>query len=135
LTEVKALADAYSRYEYFYVINNKVLLSGDLQGRTTFITHSERDWKLLVNLWEAYKILRKERPNIILSAGAGPVVPFALIGRLFFRTHVIYVETITSVAKPSMTGRIMRYLANSLYYQWQSLAPYFPKGIYSGPLI
>ena len=135
LTEVRALAGAYSQHDYFYIINNKVKLSGDLAGRTTFITHSERDWKLLINFWEAYKILRKERPRVILSTGAGPVVPFALVGRLFFRTHVIYVETITSVIKPSLTGRIMRYLANTLYFQWKTLAPFFPKGIYSGPLI
>ncbi len=135
LTEVKALDDAYGRYDHFYVINNRVKLPGDLARRTVFITHSERDWKLLINLWEAYMILRKEKPDVILSTGAGPVVPFSLVGRLFFNVHVIYIETITSVDRPSLTGRIMRYLAHSLYYQWKSLTPYFPKGIYSGPII
>ncbi len=51
-------------------------------GRTHFIRHSERDWLFLVNLWEAARILSRERPDVILSTGAGPVVPFALVARV-----------------------------------------------------
>ena len=135
LTEVRTLIPAYNNYAHFYVINDKVLLPNDMRGRTYFIAHSERDWKFFLNLWEAFRILLRERPNLILSTGAGPVVPFAIIGRLFFRTRIIYVETITKVHSPSVTGRIMRWLAHRCYYQWPALARFFPTGIYGGPLL
>lgn len=125
----------YLSHNYFYVLNDRVLLPGDMEGKTYFITHSERDWKFFINLWEAFRILRKQRPDIILSTGAGPVVPFALIGRLFFNTRVVYIETITRINQPSLTGRIMYRLAHDFYYQWQGLSGYFPKGVYGGPLI
>lgn len=126
---------AYMSHEHFYVLDNKVLLPTDMFGRTFFVAHSERDWKILINLWNAFKILRVERPRVILSTGAGIVVPFALVGRVFFGTKVIFIETITRVSKPSLTGRIMYRLAHDFYYQWEALGRYFPKGCYGGPLI
>lgn len=135
LTEVRALLPAYQAEPHFYVLNDQALLPADMQGRTHFIAHSERDWKFLLNLWEAWRILWRERPDVILSTGAGPAVPFALIGKLFFRTHVIFIETITRIDAPSMTGRLMYRLADDFFYQWRSLGSHFPKGIYGGPLL
>jgi len=135
LTEVRCLLPAYFDLPHFYVLNDKALLPNDMNGKTSFIAHSERDWKFLLNLWEAFVILRRERPKVILSTGAGPAVPFALVGRLLFGTRVIFVETITRIAKPSMTGRIMYWLAHEFFYQWKPLRAYFPKGTYGGPLL
>jgi len=135
LTEVRELRSAYEQYDHFYVLNDQVRLPADMKGKTFFIRHSERDPLFFVNLWEAYKILKKEKPAIILSTGAGPVVPFALVGKLFFGTHVIFVETITRIHSPSMTGRIMYHLADRFFYQWPSLALYFPKGESGGLLL
>ena len=135
LTEVRCLMPAYASLPHFYVLNDKALLPPDMVGRTRFISHSERDHKLLLNFWEAYQILRAERPTVILSTGAGAVVPFAIIGRLLFGTRVIFVETITRIARPSLTGRIMYRLAHDFFYQWESLRPFFRKGICGGPLL
>lgn len=127
LTEVRCLKEAYAAYEHFYVLNDKALLPPDMEGRTYFITHSERDWKQLVNLVEAWRILKKDKPQVILSTGAGPAVPFALVGKLL-GIKFIFVETITRVQAPSLTGRIMYWLADDFFYQWESLGRYFPKG-------
>ena len=135
LTEVRCLLPAYRDYEHFYVLNDKAKLPADMLGKTFHITHSERDWKTLLNLWEAYVILRRERPTLILSTGAGPAVPFALVGRYLFGTRVVFVETITRIDKPSLTGRMMYPLAHDFFYQWPSLARYFPKGVCVGPLL
>src|SRR4051812_29313366 len=99
-----------------------------MRDRTQFITHAERDWRVLWNFWEALRILRRERPDVILSTGAGPVVPFAILGRLFFGTRVVFVETITRVEQPSLTGRIMHRLAHEFFYQWEAQGQWFPRG-------
>lgn len=135
LTEVRCLKPAYEAYEHFYVLDDEALLPEDMRSRTYFVTHSERDWKFLLNLWEAFKILRRERPQVILSTGAGVAVSFAVVGRAFFRTRVIFVETITRVDRPSLTGRLMYGLAHDFFYQWQALGRYFPKARFSGPLV
>lgn len=134
LTEVRVLKPVYERYDHFYVLNDRVLLPKDMEGKTNFIRHSERDWLFLVNLWEAWRILRKERPTLLLSTGAGPAVPFALVGKLL-GIRTIFIETFTRVTQPSLTGRIMYYVADRFFYQWKPLERYFPKGIYGGPLV
>jgi UDP-N-acetylglucosamine:LPS N-acetylglucosamine transferase len=133
LTEVRALRTVYERYEHFYVLNDRILLPKDMVGKTIFVRHSERDRLFFVNLWEAWRIIRKERPSMILSTGAGPAVPFVLIGKLF-RTPSIFIEISAQVIKPSLTGRIMYYLADRFFYQWKSLDRDFPKGTYGGLL-
>jgi hypothetical protein len=135
LTEVRMLRAAYARHPHFYVLNKQILLPPDMKDNTYIITHSERDMKVFLNLWEGFRILQRERPDVILSTGAGPVVPLAIVGRVFFHTRVIFVETITRIEKPSLTGRLMYWLAHDFFYQWPDLARYFPKAKYGGPLV
>jgi len=134
LTEVRTLKPVYERYEHFYVLNDRVLLPEDMKGKTYFIRHSERDWLFFINVGEAWRIINKERPSLILSTGAGPVVPFVLVAKLF-RIPTIFIETLTRVTRPSLTGRIMYRLADRFFYQWKPLAQFFPKAIHGGPLI
>src|SRR5574341_299547 len=129
LTEVRALKPVYEQYKHFYVLNNRVFLPKDMEGKTYFICHSERDWLFFVNLWEAWRILHKEAPSMILSTGAGPVVPFSLVGKLL-GIPTLFVETFTRPLTPSLTGRIMYRLADRFFYQWRELGRCFPRGIY-----
>lgn len=133
LAEVRALRSVYERHEHFYVLNDRAILPKDMEGKTSFIRHSERDWLFFVNLWEAWRVLRRERPDLILSTGAGPVVPFALVGKLM-GIPTIYIEISTTVTRPSISGRIMYHLADKFFYQWEGLSAHFPKGIYGGLL-
>ena len=133
LSEVRILKTVYERYDHFYVVNDDLVLPKDMIGKTHFIRHSERDWLFFVNLWEAWRILREEKPSLILSTGAGPVVPFTLVGKLL-SIRSIFIEISTQVVKPSLTGRIMYYLADRFFYQWKPLKKYFPKAIYGGLL-
>ena len=128
------LRPAYEHLSHFYIINDRIELPPDMSAKTYFIRHAERDIGVVVNLWEVLQIVRRERPTVMLSTGAGPAVPAALVGRLFGIT-VIYVETITRVSSPSLTGRLMYHLAHRFYYQWPELARFFPSGRYAGSLI
>jgi UDP-N-acetylglucosamine:LPS N-acetylglucosamine transferase len=133
LTEVRALKSIYEQHEHFYVLNDRAILPKDMEGKTLFIRHSERDLHFFTNLWEAWRILIRERPDLILSTGAGPVVPFALIGKLL-GIPTVYIEISASVTEPSLSGRIMYRLADRFFYQWEGLREFFPKGIYGGLL-
>lgn len=129
LTEVQALERVYREFDHFFVVNNRIELPPEMQGRTYFICHAERDWRVLVNFWEAWRILRRERPDIILSTGAGPAVPFGVIAKLR-RLPVIFIETCAQVSRPSLTGRIMYHLAERFFFQWPSLQRHYPRATY-----
>jgi UDP-N-acetylglucosamine:LPS N-acetylglucosamine transferase len=128
------LRSAYEGYDHFYVLNEVIELPGDMVDRTHFIRHSERDLLFFVNLWEAWHILRRERVSLMISTGAGPAVPFAIVGKLL-GCRSIFIETSTQVTRPSLTGRIMYLLADRFFYQWRGLERFFPKGIYGRPVL
>jgi UDP-N-acetylglucosamine:LPS N-acetylglucosamine transferase len=117
------------------VINDKIELPEDMHDKTYFIAHAERNFLVVKNLIEAYRILKKEKVDVIFSTGAGPVVPFAIIGKLFFKTKVVFIETITRINKPSLTARLMYPLSDYFMIQWDSLKKYFPKADVCGPLL
>ena len=135
LTEVRCLRSVYEAFDHFYVLNDKVLLSPDMEGRTVFITHAERDWRVALNFIEALRILYRSRPDVILSTGAGPVVPFAIVGRFIFGARIVFIESMTRIHRPSLTGRILYYVAHDFFYQWEGVRKYFPKGRFGGQLI
>lgn len=134
MVELRSLKEVFGRHEHFYVLNDRIVLPGDMTGRTLFIRHAERDFGVIVNLWEAWSILQKERPNVIVSTGAGPAVPFGLVAKLL-RIPVLFIECGSQVTRPSLTGWLMYRLADRFFYQWPSLARCYPKGTCIGLLI
>lgn len=133
LDEVMQLLPVIKEYEYFFVVNAEGSLPRMIEEKTMRIVHSERDWKLIINFWEAARILMARRPDVIVSCGAGPAVPFALVGKAM-GMKVIFIETFAAVVRPSLTGRLLRPLADLCIYQWKNLAPFFPNGVYGGPI-
>jgi beta-1,4-N-acetylglucosaminyltransferase len=131
LTEIRELNSAYCNHPHFFVINVPIVESDDMKGRTFVISLSQRDLKFFVNLWEAFKILRSERPEVILTTGGGFSVAFALVGKLL-GIPTIYVETVAKVNVPTATGKVMYWIADRFFYQWPYLERFFPKGEYIG---
>ena len=133
LTELRKLKPIYQEYSFFHVINNPIVQPSDMQGKTYTITLCERDWRASINFWEAFQILLREKPDCIVSTGAWPAIPFAIVGRILGIPN-IYIETMARVTLPTLTGRCMYYLSNRFFYPWRQLARFFPKGEYCGLL-
>ena len=85
------------------------------------ITHAERDLHVFTNVLELAAIFARERPDAMLSLGAGPAVPAALIARLA-GIPILYIEPSSAVSTPTLTGRIMRWLARERWAQWPEVA-------------
>lgn len=134
LTEMRNLLPCYKDRPHHFVINTPIVQTPDMIGKTTIISISQRDWKFFVNLFEAWEIIRRERPKVILTTGGGFSVAFALVGKLF-GVPTIYVETVAKVIVPTATGRVMYPLANRFFYQWPYLERFFPKGRFIGLIL
>ncbi|MCC6622467.1 MAG: hypothetical protein IT385_14480 [Deltaproteobacteria bacterium] len=85
------------------------------------VAHAERDLRVVKNLVEFAAIFARERPDAMLSLGAGPAVPAAIIARLA-GIPVLYVEPSSAVTAPTLTGRLMRWLATDRWAQWPAVA-------------
>lgn len=134
LREVLELAPAWRGADVSFIVNDHTDVP--LPGPAYRIAHAERDARVLWNLGEAARIFSRApsgRPDVILSAGAGPAVPVALVGRLL-GAAVVFVETFGAVERPSLTGRLMYPLTPHFFYQWASLAGVYPRGRFAGPV-
>jgi beta-1,4-N-acetylglucosaminyltransferase len=83
----------------------------------------------------AFKVLIKEKPDVIVSNGAEIAIPFFYLGKLR-GSRLIYVEVTSSVDKPTKTGRIVYPICDRFLVQWPDLAAKVgKKARYEGTLI
>jgi beta-1,4-N-acetylglucosaminyltransferase len=128
LTEVMQLAPSFEGHEVVLVVNDRAELPAYPFARVYRIAHAERDWRVFLNFAEAARILRRENPDVVVSTGAGPAVPFAVVARALVGSRVVFVESAAAVTRPTWTGRLVYPIAHDFFYQWPALGRFFPRG-------
>ena len=88
---------------------------------------------LIKNTALAWKVLRKERPNLIISSGAAVAVPFFLVGKLL-GAKLVYVEVFDRVDKPTLTGRMLNGISDLFVVQWPEQAEVYKHAINLGSI-
>lgn len=137
LAQSLLLAEAFPAYEKVWVSERVPDVLERLVGKRVYYGHSptERHYgNLLRNLIFAIRVLRLERPDLVLSTGAGLFVPFLLLSRLF-GARVIFVEVYDRFDSLTRTGRLARLFADRIFVQWEGLAEKKPGIRYIGELL
>jgi UDP-N-acetylglucosamine:LPS N-acetylglucosamine transferase len=88
---------------------------------------------LIRNTFLAWKVLQKERPDVIISSGAAVAVPFFYLGKLF-GAKLIYIEVFDRIDKPTLTGKLVYPIADRFVVQWEKMRQVYPKAINLGSL-
>ncbi|MBJ93904.1 MAG: UDP-N-acetylglucosamine--LPS N-acetylglucosamine transferase [Rickettsiales bacterium] len=92
----------------------------------------------LLNLWRnlrlAFRLLRAERPDVVLSTGAGVSVPFLLLARLM-GMRTIYLESITRIHELSLSGRLVYPFVSRFLVQWEELTAQYPRAEFHGRVL
>lgn len=81
----------------------------------------------------AIRVLRRERPDLILSSGAAVAVPFFLVGKLL-GAKTVYVEVFDRVDAPTLTGRLVRRVTDLFVVQWPEMESVYPGSVCLGPI-
>jgi UDP-N-acetylglucosamine:LPS N-acetylglucosamine transferase len=89
---------------------------------------------LIRNTILALRICLRERPRLIISAGAGPAVPFFYIGKLL-GAKTIFVEVVDRIEKPTLTGRLVRPVTDRFLVQWPEQERLYPRTTLIGRLL
>lgn len=91
-------------------------------------------FNLVRNFFVALRVLFKERPNIIISTGAGVAIPFFYLGKLL-RKKLIFIEAYERIHNPSLTGRLVYPITDAFILQWEEQKKYYPRGIVLGQIL
>lgn len=134
LNELLQLQEAFAGHDLFYFCYDADT-TRRLERAYLVPNMARNPVEFLKNLVRVHRIFRRERPDVIFSTGAEIAIPVVLVGKLF-RAKTIYVECGAQVVHPSVTGRVMYWLADAFFVQWpELLAAYGPRARYAGSLI
>ncbi|WP_125708797.1 PssD/Cps14F family polysaccharide biosynthesis glycosyltransferase [Companilactobacillus zhongbaensis] len=86
---------------------------------------------LIKNTFLAIKVLKKERPDLIISSGAAVAVPFFYIGKLF-GAKTVYIEVFDRIDKPTLTGKLVYPITDLFVVQWEEMKQVYPKAVNLG---
>lgn len=111
-----------------YYLENEMVYFG-------FFPESRNIINAIKNLFLAFKVFKIERPDIIISSGAGIAVPFFIIGKLFYKTKLIYIEPYDFVGYPSLTGKIVYNFVDLFLVQHSIQKKWYPKAKHWGSLL
>jgi beta-1,4-N-acetylglucosaminyltransferase len=89
---------------------------------------------LFRNLYLAWSVIRRSRPAVVLTTGAGVAIPFAWVARLH-GARVVYVESLTRITDPSLSWRLIAPVADRMYVQWPELAERIRRARYAGAVV
>lgn len=89
---------------------------------------------LLRNLGLALRVVRAERPALVLSTGAGVAVPFFVVAWLM-RIPTVFIEVYDRVDSATMTGRLVAPFTTRRIAQWDSQLDVYPDARLVGPLL
>jgi len=86
------------------------------------------------NLGLALRVLRRERPDVVVSDGAGVAFPFFLAAKLV-RAKTVYIEVYDRIDSRTLTGRLCAPITDLFCVQWEEQRRLYPRAKLIGTLL
>jgi UDP-N-acetylglucosamine:LPS N-acetylglucosamine transferase len=122
----------------------RIWVTFDREDARSLLTDEQTIWayepttrnlkNLVRNTFLAFSVLRRVRPDVIVSNGAGVAVPFFVLGRLF-GCRTVYIEVFDRISSATMTGRMCRRFTDLFCVQWPQQQRFYPGSVVVGPLL
>jgi hypothetical protein len=135
LGQFRPLAPWWSQHDRAWVTFD-VPSAGALAGERVIYAHhpTTRNIPNLVrNVLLAWRVLRTERPDVVVSTGAGVALPFFLVARLLGIPRV-FIEVYDRIDSRSLSGRLCRPLSDLFLLQWERQRELYGGGTVIGGL-
>lgn len=134
-SQILQLENIYKKYNHFFLtFKERTTISLIKNNRVYFVANPRRNpIKLVMALFQSILVFLKEKPNVIISTGAGVTIPICYLAKLFDK-NVIYIESFSRVTEPSIAGRIAYPISDLFIVQWKPLLNFYKKAIYGGPI-
>jgi len=137
LTETLHLKKFYSRHPHFFITFKRMDTSELTEDeKVHFVADPGRNpINFLKCAIQTFNVLLKEKPDIIISTGAGVAVPACYLAKLFFDSKIIFIESFCRVEEPSLSGKFIYPISDLFLVQWpEMLKKYGGKAVYKGAI-
>lgn len=129
MQQLYMLRKFWSKHERFWVTFDKEDTRSILENenvRTCCYPTNRSVKAMFLNTLLAWKVLQKEKPDIVISSGAAVAVPFFYIGKVF-GIKTMYIEVFDRINRPTLTGRLVYPVADKFIVQWDEMKKFYPK--------
>jgi beta-1,4-N-acetylglucosaminyltransferase len=137
------LAQLY-QLEPWWREHDRVWVTFDTPDATSLLADERTVWarhpttrnlpNALRNLVIAWRVLRDERPDVIVSDGAGVAVPFFVLAKVL-GIRTVYLEVVDRIDTRTLTGRLVYPLTDVFCVQWEEQVPLYPRAVRVGALL
>jgi UDP-N-acetylglucosamine:LPS N-acetylglucosamine transferase len=131
------LSESWKGYDTFYVTTTQVMREKLQQhGRVYAVGECNRQHLMRVSmvLVRCIKTVLRERLDVVISTGAAVGCIMCFLGKLL-GAKVIWIDSITNVERISLSGKMVRYIADIFFVQWPDLADRYSNVEYVGAVI
>ena len=138
LAQLHCLEAWWKRHERVWVTFDKPDAVSLLAGERVIFGHhpTNRNVKnALKNAALAMRVIYREKPELIVSNGAGIAVPFFWIGKLVFGCKTVYVEVYDRIDSPTLTARLVAPVLDKMVIQWEDQRAFYPDAEFLGAVL
>ncbi|AUW59847.1 glucuronosyltransferase [Sphingobium sp. SCG-1] len=125
--QLMLLRSALDKFDVIYGTTTVGLAERDGLGDVVYLPDCNRSSinQAIKCLIECWRLVRKTRPNVVITTGALPGLFCLVIGRVN-GARTVWIDSLANFEKPSMSGQFARYFSTLWLTQWENLAR--PKG-------
>ncbi|CAN5120160.1 N/A [soil metagenome] len=121
--ELLRLRPAFDDHDVTYLSTNESFAK-TVNGFPFYIVEDVSRWnkiKFITVGLKMLKIIKRIKPDFIITTGAAPGVLSIIIGRIL-NIKTVWIESMCHIEKRSLSGRIAAFFASRAYTQWPHLA-------------
>ena len=136
LTHLYMLKPFWESKERFWVSFDKEDANSLLKVERMYACYypTNRNLKNLIrNTILAWKVLKKENPDLLISTGAAVAVPFFYLAKIMGK-KLIYIEVYDRIDRSTMSGKLIYPIADCFIVQWEEMKRIYPKAINLGSI-
>jgi hypothetical protein len=130
-------SDMWPQKPDFYVTTLKKV-GGSLKklGPVYIVGEANRrhPFRALLILRRSFQIIRKERPDVVITTGSMPLAFFCYIAKKF-GARILWIDSIANIERLSVSGRFVKHFADIILTQWPDLAKKDGKVQYVGEIL
>ena len=122
--ELRRIMPAFAGSDVFYVSIDPRADADLAPARYYAVTNVTRKSRLAFagTVRELTAIVRRERPDVVVTTGAAPGAVAILLAKLLCRSRTVWIDTVACTEGMSLSGRLVRPFADAWLVQWPHLA-------------
>ncbi|HMC16110.1 MAG TPA: hypothetical protein VKI18_10790 [Albitalea sp.] len=85
-------------------------------------------------LYRSLRLAWALRPDVVVTTGSMPLAIFSIWCKLF-GARIVWIDSVAQIEHMSLSGRVMRHVADLCLAQWPDVAAHYPGVEYAGEVL